>query len=135
VKCCNDAGYLVFVVTNQAGVAHGYYGIDAVERLHTWMSERLAEAGAHVDDFQYCPYHADATIAEFRRDSDRRKPAPGMLLDCLERWPVDTMRSFVIGDQPTDMAAARATGLPGYLFTGGNLADFVARCLGRPGLS
>lgn len=130
VRHCNDSGYLVFVVSNQAGVARAHYGIDAVEKLHSWIDVQLAERGAHVDEFQYCPYHVDAVVPEFRRDSDRRKPAPGMLLDCLRTWPVDIARSFLIGDQSTDIAAARGAGLPGYLFTGGNLADFLSLCLG-----
>jgi D-glycero-D-manno-heptose 1,7-bisphosphate phosphatase len=129
VKLCNDRGYLVFVVTNQAGVARGYYRVEDIERLHAWMDERFAEAGAHVDEYQYCPYHEEGTVAEFARSSDRRKPAPGMLLDCLRGWPVDVGRSFLIGDRPTDIGAAQAAGVPGHLFTGGNLADFVARCM------
>jgi D,D-heptose 1,7-bisphosphate phosphatase len=127
VKLANDGGYLVFVVSNQAGVARGYYGIDAVERLHAWMGGQLAEVGAHVDAFQYCPFHETATVAEFRRHSDRRKPAPGMLLDCMREWGVDTASSFLIGDQPSDVAAAAAAGIPGYLFAGGDIALFTSR--------
>jgi D,D-heptose 1,7-bisphosphate phosphatase len=131
VKLCNDRGYLVFVVTNQAGVARGYYGVDAIERLHAWMDERLAEVGAHVDEYQYCPYHEQGTVTEFAKPSDRRKPAPGMLLDCLRGWPVDAGRSFLVGDRASDIAAAKAAGVPGHLLAGGNLADFVARCMGN----
>jgi D-glycero-D-manno-heptose 1,7-bisphosphate phosphatase len=129
VKLCNDRGYLVFVVSNQAGVARGYYDIDAVECLHAWMDERFAEAGAHVDEYRYCPYHEEGTVVEFRRQSDWRKPAPGMLLDCLRSWPVDEEHSFLIGDRLSDIEAARRAGLPGHLFTGGNLANLVARCM------
>ncbi len=133
VKLCNDRGYLVFVVTNQAGVARGLYGAEAVEQLHAWMGERLAEIGAHVDQFQYCPYHEEGTVAAFRRPSARRKPAPGMLLDCMAAWPVDKHRSFLIGDKESDMAAAEGAGVRGHLFPGGNLAKFVAGVIeGRP---
>lgn len=130
VKLCNDRGYLVFVVTNQAGVARGFYGVDAVEQLHGWMDEQLAAIGAHIEEFQYCPYHVDATVPEFRGASDRRKPAPGMLLDCMRNWSVDEARSFLVGDQPSDLAAASAAGIRGYAFEGDNLLDFVERHLG-----
>jgi len=133
IKLCNDNGYLVFVVTNQAGVARGLYGVDAVERLHAWMNARLAETGAHVDEFRYCPFHQEGSVAQFRRASDRRKPAPGMLLDCMRAWPVDRSRSLLIGDKATDIAAAEAAGVAGHLFLGGDLAEFVAgRIVKRP---
>ena len=87
IKLCNDRGYLTFVVTNQAGVARGYYG-SSHSTLHDWMSRDLAKIGAHIDEFQYCPYHEEGVVAEWRQASDRRKPAPGMILDCLNGWPV-----------------------------------------------
>jgi D-glycero-D-manno-heptose 1,7-bisphosphate phosphatase len=129
IKLCNDLGYLTFVVTNQAGVARGYYGVDAVHRLHDWMNRDLAELGAHIDEFQYCPYHEDGVVAEWRRASDRRKPAPGMILDCLEGWPVRKEASILIGDKQHDLEAAATAGIRGHLFEGGNLADFVRRLL------
>jgi D,D-heptose 1,7-bisphosphate phosphatase len=130
VKLCNDRGYLTFVVTNQAGVARGYYGIEAVETLHDWMSRDLAEVGAHIDEFQYCPYHEEAVVAEWRRASDRRKPAPGMILDCLKGWPVRKGSSLLIGDMPHDLKAAAAAGIAGHLFEGGDLLSFVRPLLG-----
>ncbi|WP_225119192.1 HAD family hydrolase [Bradyrhizobium sp. BRP22] len=125
IRLCNDLGYLTFVVTNQAGVARGYYGIEAVHRLHKWMNSELAKIGAHIDDFQYCPYHEDGVVEQWRRASDRRKPAPGMILDCLRDWPVRKEASILIGDKPHDLEAAAAAGIQGYLFEGGDLADFI----------
>ncbi|MFO1102114.1 MAG: HAD-IIIA family hydrolase [Methylocystis sp.] len=121
VRACNDRGFLVFVVTNQAGVAKGLYEERDVDRLHEFMQEELAQAGGHVDDFRYCPYHIEAARPEYRSDSPWRKPAPGMLLDLLAHWPVDVEGSFLIGDKDSDLAAARAAGVPGYLFEGGDL--------------
>lgn len=125
VKLCNDAGYLTFVVTNQAGVARGYYGEDAVHRLHDWMSTDLAGVGAHIEEFEYCPYHEDGVVKEFRGSSHRRKPAPGMLLDCFGKWPVRKEGSLLVGDKAHDIEAATTAGIRGYLFERGNLADFI----------
>ena len=126
VRLCNDAGYFVFVVTNQAGVARGFYGEDDVHALHAWMNAELAREGAHVDAFEYCPHHPDGVEAPYRRTCRRRKPEPGMLLDLLSAWPVDKERSFLIGNMQSDLDAAAGAGLKAHLYQGGNLADFVA---------
>lgn len=126
VRAANDAGAYVFVVTNQAGVAKGHYGEADVQTLHCWMGDALRLEGAHVDDWRYCPYHVDATVADYRRHHPWRKPEPGMLLDLMAHWPVDPTRSLMVGDQPSDMAAAAAAGVASQRFTGGNLADAVA---------
>ncbi|OAF01239.1 hypothetical protein AYJ54_29635 [Bradyrhizobium centrolobii] len=125
IRLCNDLGYYAFVVTNQSGVARGYYGIDDVHRLHDWMSAELAAIGAHIDDFQYCPYHEDGTVEAYRGASDRRKPAPGMILDCLKAWPVRIEGSLLVGDSGRDIEAAGAAGIPGHLFGEGDLAAFL----------
>ncbi|MBM3647002.1 MAG: HAD-IIIA family hydrolase [Alphaproteobacteria bacterium] len=128
VRWLNDAGYYVFVVTNQGGVAHGYYGEQQVKELHTWMQDELQRHGAHIDAFEYCPYHPDGVVDHYRRISDFRKPAPGMLLKLLRDWTPAIDRSFMIGDRDTDVQAAKAAGIAGYKFDGGSLLDFVKRC-------
>src|SRR5450432_3061925 len=89
IRLCNDADYFVFVVTNQAGVARGYYDESDVENLHAWIRVELELQGARVDAFEYCPHHPDGIRPEYRKTCRRRKPAPGMILDLLADWPVD----------------------------------------------
>jgi histidinol-phosphate phosphatase family protein len=127
----NRDGFLVFVVTNQSGVARGLYDESQVHILHRWMRARLAEAaGARIDAFEHCPHHPEAPLAAYRRACRRRKPAPGMIEDLLRDWPVDRAASFLVGDKASDLAAAEAAGLHGHLFPGGNLAAFLDRILG-----
>ena len=129
VKAANDAGYLVFVVSNQSGVARGFFEEHHVQALHKWMAADLARIGAHIDAFEYCPYHPDAVIERYRKVSYRRKPAPGMITDLLERFPVDLSRSILIGDKPTDLQAAQTAGVQALLFSGGDLAQLVRSVL------
>jgi D-glycero-D-manno-heptose 1,7-bisphosphate phosphatase len=126
LRLCNDQGWFVFVVTNQAGVAHGYYQESDIHALHEWMSREFMARGAHVDEFEYCPHHPEGRVEKYRRTCDRRKPGGGMLRDLLGRWSVDAERSFLVGNMPHDIEAARAAGIEGRLYTGGSLRDFVA---------
>jgi D,D-heptose 1,7-bisphosphate phosphatase len=131
VKLLNDAGYYVFVVTNQAGVAKGLYEEEAVGALHRWMSNELAIIGASIDDWRYCPFHPKGSVAAYRAAHHWRKPSPGMILDLIAHWPIEREQSLLIGDKASDIQAADAACVAGHLFEGGDLMDFVrARALG-----
>jgi D,D-heptose 1,7-bisphosphate phosphatase len=129
VRLLNASGYLVFVVTNQAGVARGLYSEAMLNDLHDWMSAELAAAGAHVDAYYYCPHHPEGSVASFALTCECRKPSPGMMRKAFAQWPVAASGSFLIGDRQSDLEAARAAGLPAHHFTGGNLERFVERII------
>lgn len=129
IRACNRAGLFVFVVTNQSGVARGYYDVEAVEELHHHMVRILAAQDARIDDIRYCPHLPEGNVAAFALDCECRKPAPGMIHDLLNAWPVDPAHSFLIGDKPSDVAAAQAAGIAGHMLCDGDLYGLVCRVL------
>ena len=106
-----DCGYLVAIVTNQAGIARGYYPEAQFLVLSRWMAGEFARHGAELAGIFHCPYYERSEVPEWRRDSFWRKPAPGMILEAERRLGLDLGRSIFLGDQPTDMAAAAAAGV------------------------
>lgn len=131
IKALNDAGYYVFVFTNQSGVARGFFSEDDVRTLHNWMRDELARDGARIDDFRYCPHHPDGTIPAYTRECHWRKPQAGMVLDLMKHWPIETGHSFVIGDKQRDLDAGKAAGIEGYLFSGTDIEGFVEEILSK----
>ena len=131
VRLANQSGWYTFVVTNQSGVARGYYDEDAVRRFHEQMEIELAREGAHIDEFRFCPFHPEGTVHRYRRDAECRKPKPGMLIDLMHAWPIDVPRSILIGDKEIDCAAATAAGIRGYLFRGGDLGAELRHAMGN----
>jgi len=129
IRLFNQQGWPVTVVTNQSGVARGYYREQDVEALHVWMNEELAKQGARIDRFYYCPHHPKGNLAEYIQECGCRKPQPGMIRQGMADWGADPATSFLIGDKESDIEAAEAAGLKGYLFGGGNLLEFVRKIL------
>jgi len=116
-------GYRIIVVTNQSGVARGYYTRQDVIDLHDWINDELRHHGSHICSFYYCPHHIEGTVAEYIRPCFWRKPEPGMLLKAFECWNIDKEKSFLLGDKQTDLNAAEAAGIQGFLVTNKPLID------------
>ena len=133
IRLLNAANYHVLVVTNQSGVARGLYGIAEVESFHAHMNAALADAGAHIDAFYYCPSHPAGTISEFAIEHEDRKPGAGMIHRAMRDWNVRIEGSFLIGDKPSDAESAAAAGIPSLLIPSntGDLADAVRKILGH----
>ncbi|WP_189405748.1 D-glycero-beta-D-manno-heptose 1,7-bisphosphate 7-phosphatase [Alteromonas halophila] len=131
--CCaiKAAGYLLVIVTNQAGIARGYYTEDDFHALTSWMRDQFRREGIDIDAIHYCPHHPTEGLAHYKQQCDCRKPAPGMLLEAAQRLNIDLAASVMVGDKPSDMEAGRRAGVPQlYAIEGGyalNKDDGVAR--------
>jgi D-glycero-D-manno-heptose 1,7-bisphosphate phosphatase len=131
IKLLNEADYLVFIVTNQSGIARGMYDEAAVAALHDWLCRDLARIGARVDDIRYCPHHPEGAVAAYSGDCDCRKPRPGMLEDLITHWQVDRAGSFILGDSPRDISAGKAADIRGQLVAPGQILAAVRAELAR----
>jgi D-glycero-D-manno-heptose 1,7-bisphosphate phosphatase len=120
-----ELGLVPVVVTNQAGIARGYYSEDDFERLTLWMSDRFIEAGAPVAAVYHCPYHADGVGVWRVADHPDRKPNPGMLLRAMREHGLAPEQSILVGDQESDVEAARRAGVAAA-------ARFAPEGSGRP---
>lgn len=121
--------YTVFVVTNQSGIARGFYTIDDMNKLHEYMAAEIKQAGGNIEKFYFCPHLPGGKIKEFAIECDCRKPKPGLLLQALREYAIDKENSFLIGDKPRDVESAAAAGIKGYLYENGNLLHFVKKIL------
>lgn len=113
VSMLNAAGIAVVVVSNQAGVARGYFAETDVERVNDRMHELLAMENAKIDGFYYCPHHETEGIPPYNIKCDCRKPEPGLLLRAAADLGLDLSRSFVVGDKMSDIGAAPRAGCIG----------------------
>jgi D-glycero-D-manno-heptose 1,7-bisphosphate phosphatase len=105
------AGYQLIIITNQAGIARGYYSEADFHRLTRWMLKEFRRHGIDIDDVYYCPHHPVHGVGDYRRDCDCRKPAPGMIVRAAEEHSLDLRRSILVGDKATDIEAGRAAGV------------------------
>jgi len=110
IRLLNKDKFTVIVVSNQAGIARGYYPEEDTILFNRGVKEVLAQEGAHIDAMYYCPHHPDAKIEKYRLDCDCRKPKPGMLKRAEKELNIDLKRSFMIGDKLSDIETGKRAG-------------------------
>ncbi len=115
IRLLNDAGYLAIIVSNQSGVARGYFPIDLVYRVHDKMTSLIKEEGAVLDGIYFCPHYPGGKVSPYGAVCDCRKPGMGLIQKARETFDIDMENAYVIGDRCTDIEMAHKADLKGIL--------------------
>ena len=115
IKYLNDNKYRVIVITNQAGIAKGYYTLNKFINYTNWFHDQFLFRGSFIDQTYFSPFHPDGKIKEFKKRSNLRKPENGMIVKAIKDWEIQKRKSFLIGDKQTDIIAGRKSGIKSYL--------------------
>ncbi len=115
IKLLNKKGLKVIIVTNQAGVARGYFPEELIHKAHERLKKLLSRSGAYLDGIYYCPHHPDGKNEKYRKICDCRKPNPGMIETASDDLGVDISKSYVVGDKLSDVSLAHNVGAKGIL--------------------
>jgi D,D-heptose 1,7-bisphosphate phosphatase len=110
IKSLSQRNYKLVVVTNQSGVARGLLTEEALGEIHGELRRQLGAKGVHLDGIYYCPYHPEGTVEQYARESELRKPQPGMLLKAAEDLDIDLSASWMVGDSARDVEAGQRAG-------------------------
>ncbi len=124
LRALRDAGYRLVIVSNQSGVARGYFSEPALAVVEHNLREMMAGIGIPLDGFYYCPHHPDASLLEYRTECGCRKPKPGLLLRAAQELDIDLSGSWLIGDILDDIEAGRAAGCGTVLIGNGNETEW-----------
>lgn len=132
-ELCKEAqtrGFKLIIVTNQSGIGRGLYTESDFHALMKWVTEEFDANGIRIDDIYYCPYHPEAGVGAYKKDSNDRKPKPGMILKAIDKHSIDPKQSLIIGDNEKDIEAGNAAGLGKTVLirqhnTGSSAADHV----------
>jgi D-glycero-D-manno-heptose 1,7-bisphosphate phosphatase len=111
IKLLNESGWLAIVITNQAGVARGYFSEEMIHTVHKRMEDDLASGAARLDAVYYCAHHPSVGEAPYRFDCDCRKPRPGLISQAAAEFDIDLPASWMVGDRYSDVALARNAGV------------------------
>lgn len=111
IKIFRRLGYKVIVITNQAGVARGYYKEGDVKALHQFLDNLLADEGTSIDAYYYCPHHPDGILEEYEGECSCRKPKTGMIIHATKDFDIDLSNSIIIGDKEIDVQTGKNSGI------------------------
>lgn len=130
IRAINESGRLVIVISNQAGIARGFYSAEQVDLFHAELNATLQSFGAHIDAFYYCPHHPEGVVQDLGVTCDCRKPGTALFDMAYRDWKIDLGKSVMIGDKESDILAAQNYGLKGFRTTGNDMDTLVKRILG-----
>ena len=119
IKLLNDRGFKAVVVTNQSGVARGYFSEARLQELHSELIRRLSQEGAFLDGIYYCPHHPSEGEVPYRKICNCRKPFPGLLRKAAEDLDLDLALSYTVGDRRADLECGQRVGAKGVLILSG----------------
>ena len=127
INYIRSKGFKIVVVTNQSGVARGYFKYRDVQNLHKYIKKELKKNKTKIDRILFCPYHIKGIVKKYKLKSKLRKPDIGMYKLIEKKWKIDRGKSFMIGDQSSDMKFAKKAKIKGFLFKKGNLYKFIKK--------
>ena len=127
LKMLQEEGYLLVIMTNQSGIARGYYTEKDFKRLNCWMLQELQNKGVIITKVYYCPHLPDAKIERYRKSCSCRKPAPGMFIKAVRQFHIDLAQSYSIGDKMRDHPLCGEGGCRGYLIGRGERKDVIEK--------
>ncbi len=115
IKYLNDNNYRVIILTNQAGIAKGYYSLKEYNKYTDWFHDQFLNKGSFIDQTYFSPFHPNGKIKKYKKRSNLRKPGNGMIINAFKDWEINKHKSFLIGDKKTDIVAGRKSGIKSYL--------------------
>lgn len=128
IKKLNEAGFIVIIITNQSGVARGYFAEEIVIKLNKELVRMLEKEGAKIDGVYYCPHHTKGSIEKYSIECECRKPKIGMLKKAAEDFDIDLPNSYMVGDKPDDINLAKNAGCKSILVKTGYGVDSMDKC-------
>jgi D-glycero-D-manno-heptose 1,7-bisphosphate phosphatase len=124
VRLANKLNYLVIIITNQSGIARGFYTEDDFNNLMKWVLNEFKKSNCFIDDIYFCPFHKDGKIPKYTKESSLRKPLPGMINLAATEHNIDIKKSILIGDKMTDISAGHAAGIKINLLLNENKSEY-----------
>lgn len=129
VKNAKRLGYLIFIITNQSGIARGYFSEKKFDVLMSWVKKKFKDNGASIDKIYHCPYHVDGVIKKYSIDHYDRKPNPGMILKATKEYDIDLKKSILVGDKRTDIQAGINASIPKSIYFGNDEVEIAYKCV------